>query len=92
MKPNKNLNSLILLLMIFSFFQKAIGHQKTKEGLIERICLNNFSSEMNKAGKEAPKGMSKFTCDCFLLKLNEGYSITESIENCKDSASEKYNL
>ncbi len=82
----------ILILTLFALSQKTISHERSKEGLIERICLNNFTAEMAKSGIKAPHGMSEFTCDCFLIKINSGLSIVESIDQCKKSASEKYNL
>ena len=67
---------------------KANNHNK----LMTSICLLNFNSEMNLAGKTPPQGMAVFTCNCFLKKVSIGTSIDSAQAECKKEAAKKFKI
>ena len=86
------MNLLRLLIFAGSLALTERSRASDSESLITKICLLNFDSEMSLAKKQPPKGMSDFTCNCFINKVSNGYSIKASKEKCKTEASRKFNF
>ena len=57
-----------------------------RENFLTRICLDKFAYEMKNANISPPKGMGNFTCKCFLNEINQGKTINEAQNNCKNKA------
>ncbi len=64
----------------------------TPHNLITKICIQSFHSKVEGLSKMPPPGMDKYTCKCFLEKLNKGFSIEISKETCKEKAIKEFNL
>ena len=62
------------------------------DSLITGICIASFNTEMERAGKPPSTEIGDFTCNCFVNKLNNGSSIENAHQICKNKASKVFNL
>ena len=74
--------------LLFVNKTSAVEHIK----FLTKMCHMTFNSEMSIAGKDAPKGMADFTCDCFIEKISISYSVEAAKKKCKEDASKRFNL
>tara|TARA_Y100001968_G_C19070262_1_gene578014 strand:+ start:108 stop:410 length:303 start_codon:yes stop_codon:yes gene_type:complete len=81
-----------LLISIDNFLTLEKVKASTQNKLMTSICLLNFNSEMNIAGKTPPQGMGVFTCNCFLKKVSIGSSIESAQAECKKEAAKKFKI
>ena len=63
-----------------------------KNNMINRFCIASLKSKLKLEDKQKLDEISHFTCECFFMKFNSGYSIKNSRIYCRNKASEKYNL
>ena len=66
--------------------------EKKEDSLLKSMCIIGFNYEMELANKVPPKGMSDFTCECFLDEFNLGTNLDKAQEKCKDKASSIFDL
>ncbi len=87
-KPILLIVHLVILVTIkeFVYQQKAFGASLMKE-----ICLTVAKSQIPKSKKNMATKIANFSCECFVVKLREGNSISSSKSECKEKAIEKFN-
>ncbi len=78
------------MLIIFIYLNIEIAKAEETNPLLTMICLKQFQNEMEDANIKPPEQMGKYTCDCFLSKVNENFSISTATKICKDMASKEF--
>ena len=88
-----SLRLLIGLTLILELHPRSMAQTTNEEeNFLKKMCVLGFNSEMATANKTPPNGMATFTCNCFLDKISLKYSVESAKENCKNKASQKFNL
>ncbi|MEB3199974.1 MAG: hypothetical protein VKK62_05565 [Synechococcaceae cyanobacterium] len=62
------------------------------QGRVMQLCLAGFGAAMQAAGKTAPAGMDRFTCDCFVTRMQNGGSIDRARQECRAKAAERFTV
>ena len=78
---------ILLFLLLFAYANRLEAF-----GLIKKFCIASIEAQIALTGTEPPEGMKEFTCQCFLDKVNEGYSISSAQSFCREGAIDKFKL
>ena len=90
-KPSLAKITLAFLLILYSL----CGNKVSSEGihtLIKAFCLESFNEEIAGTSKKIDSSIGEYTCNCFIEKLNEGNSMDNAKEICREGAAKKFNL